>query len=223
MNKILIIEDDLWISASLKLYLENSNFVVELYNEWLNAISMIKKIKPDLVILDINLPGKDWIEITKELRLTSTLPVIMLTARSSEFDRVNWLENWADDYIAKPFSPRELLARINTIVRRLSINIESVNPDILSIQWVDINIVNRIVTVDWHKITLTSNEHDILKKLFQEKWRIVSRETIMKEIIWYDKYIYDRTIDTHIKNLRKKVWKIDFILTIRWEWYRLNI
>ena len=223
MKKILIIEDDNWISASLKLYLENSNFIVDLYHEWLNAVSVINKLKPDLVILDVNLPWKDWIEITKEIRISSALPIIMLTARTSELDRVNWLENWADDYIAKPFSPRELLARINTVVRRLSINTPPVDKNIISIQWVDINIVNKIVTVDWHKITLTSNEYDILKKLFQEKWAIISRDTIMKEIIWYDKYIYDRTVDTHIKNLRKKVWKPDFILTIRWEWYRLNI
>lgn len=223
MKKILIIEDDKWISTSLKLYLENSNFKVELHDEWLKAISKIKELEPDLIILDVNLPWKDWIEITKELRTFSLIPVIMLTARTGELDRVNWLENWADDYIAKPFSPRELLARINTIVRRLSNNTVFLNNDIIKCNWLEIDENKRNVKVDWKNITLTSNEYDILKKLIQEKWWIVTRETIMKEIIWYDKYIYDRTIDTHIKNLRKKIWKKDFILTIRWEWYRINI
>ena len=120
MKKILIIEDDLWISTSLKLYLENSNFEVEVYNTWENAVSFIKKIKPDLIILDINLPVQNWIEITEDLRKTDSTPIIILTARWEEDDRVKWLEVWADDYIAKPFSPRELLARIHTIIRRVS-------------------------------------------------------------------------------------------------------
>ena len=224
MKKILIIEDDKWISASLKLYLENSNYKVKLHHDWTDAVDVIKNENPDLLILDINLPWKDWVQITKELRFFSSLPIVMLTARSSEFDRINWLENWADDYIAKPFSPRELLARINTILRRLKDDkLEKSNKDLLICNDVVINKLKRIVKIDWQLISLTWNEFDILKKLIEEKWWIVTRETIMTDIIWYDKYIYDRTVDTHIKNLRKKIWKIDFILTIRWEWYRINI
>ena len=107
MEKILIIEDDIWISNSLKLYLENSNFNILLYHTWLKAVEKIKSINPDLIILDINLPEMDGMEICKELRTFSSIPVIMLTARDSEYDRISWLEIWADDYIAKPFSPRE--------------------------------------------------------------------------------------------------------------------
>ena len=224
MNKILIIEDDKWISTSLKLYLENSNYSISLHDEWSKAVDKFKNIKPDLVILDINLPWKSWIEITKEIREFSTIPIIMLTARWSEIDRVNWLEIWADDYIAKPFSPRELLARINTIIRRLwekSQNIDTSKT--LSCEWIVLNLTKKIAEVDSIIISLTWNEFNILKKLIEVKWDIVTRDTIMKEIIWYDKYIYDRTIDTHIKNLRKKIWRKDFILTIRWEWYRINI
>ncbi len=221
MKKILIIEDDKWISSSLKLYLENSNFLVDLHDEGLQAIKIIEEKKPDLIILDINLPGKDWIEITKEYRTNWSIPIIMLTARSSELDRINWLEIWADDYIAKPFSPRELLARINTIIRRLSEKWEKPAQEIKL--WITLDESKKIAIKDWEKITLTSNEFDILKKLLKENWWIVSRETIMRDIIWYDNYIYDRTIDTHIKNLRKKLDAKDFILTIRWEWYRLNI
>ncbi|MDD2871954.1 MAG: response regulator transcription factor [Candidatus Gracilibacteria bacterium] len=226
MKKILIIEDDKGISASLKLYLENSDFLVELHNEGLEAISKIKNVKPDLIILDINLPGKDGIEITKELRGFSSIPIIMLTARSSELDRVNGLEIGADDYIAKPFSPRELLARINTIIRRMTVTstpVVSTGKDVFSLYGVELNVNKKIVKVDSNPIVLTSNEYEILRKLIQEKGKIVTRETIMKDIIGYDKYIYDRTIDTHIKNLRKKVGKIDFILTIRGEGYRINI
>ncbi|MDP2090964.1 MAG: response regulator transcription factor [Candidatus Gracilibacteria bacterium] len=221
MKKILIIEDDKGISTSLKLYLENSNFKIEIHDEGLNAISKIQSISPDLIILDVNLPGKNGIEITSELRVFSAIPIIMLTARSSEFDRVTGLEVGADDYIAKPFSPRELLARINTIVRRLDNN-NIQDTDLLLHQGVELNINKKKVKVDGKEIILTANEYDILKKLIQEKGTIVTRETIMKEIIGYDKYIYDRTIDTHIKNLRKKIGKQNFIITIRGEGYRIN-
>ncbi len=227
MKKILIIEDDKWISASLKLYLENSDFEVFLHDEWLNAIEVINNTNPDLIILDLNLPWKNGIDITREYRLNWNTPIIMLTARSSELDRINGLEIWADDYIAKPFSPRELLARINTIIRRIpEIKIENKeieNKNVLKCFDIEIDVNKKIVKRQNKIISLTSNEYDILKKLFEENWKVVSREYIMKEIIWYDNYLYDRTIDTHVKNLRKKLDTKDLILTIRWEWYRINI
>lgn len=228
MKKILIIEDDKWISTSLKLYLENSYFEVFLHNEWFYAIEKISEVVPDLIILDINLPWKDGIEITKEYRQNWNIPIIMLTARSSELDRINWLEIWADDYIAKPFSPRELLARINTIIRRIweqktQDQKDDLQSDKLKFRDIWIDLTKRSVTKSNKLITLTSNEYDILKKLVEENGKIVSREYIMKEIIGYDNYLYDRTIDTHIKNLRKKLDAKDLILTIRWEGYRINI
>jgi len=222
MKKILIIEDDKWISASLKLYLENSNYNIELHFDWNWAVDKFKKVNPDLIILDINLPWKDWIEITKEIRINSNVPIVMLTARWSEIDRINWLEIWADDYIAKPFSPRELLARINTIIRRVSENKNEANKNIESFNWITIDSVKKIAKVDDLNIWLTWIEFEILKKIFEANWWIITREVIMTEIIWYDKYLYDRTIDTHIKNIRKKIWKKDIILTVRWEWYRIN-
>lgn len=225
MKKILIIEDDLWISTSLKLYLENSNFEVEVYNTWENAVSFIKKIKPDLIILDINLPVQNWIEITEEFRKTDSTPIIILTARWEEDDRVNWLEVWADDYMAKPFSPRELLARIHTIIRRVS-SVENISPknnNVVKFLDFEVDFDKNIIKKWYENIVLTANEFEIFKKLLDEKWWIVSRETIMKDIIWYENYAYDRTIDTHIKNIRKKLGSTDYILTIRWVWYRLNL
>lgn len=220
MKKILIIEDDIGISSSLKLYLENSNYEVFLHYEWWDAIEKINEINPDLIILDINLPWKSGDEIIVEFRWYSNTPVIMLTARSWELDKINWLELGADDYIAKPFSPRELLARINTIIRRVWDNKkdteELVCGDIV------IDTAKKSVTKWWEHIVFTSNEYDILKRLIEEDWKIVSRESIMKDIIGYDNYLYDRTVDTHIKNIRKKLDDKDLIVTIRWEWYRIN-
>ncbi len=220
MKKIFIVEDDVGISESLKLYLENSDFKVVLHHTWEKAIERISEEKPDLVILDINLPKKSGIEICKELRETSGLPIIMLTAKTSELDKIAGFEVWADDYIEKPFSPRELSARISSILRRSKD--EEDDQGKLVFKNIEIDTEKMIVKVDGNKVWTTKNEYDILKKIIEENWKVVTRETIMTEVIWYEKYIYDRTIDTHIKNLRKKIWGKDIILTVRGQWYRLN-
>jgi len=226
MQKILIIEDDIWISNSLKLYLENSNYQIELCDNWIKAIWKIKDVIPDLIILDINLPGKDWMQICRELRDFSSIPVVMLTARDSEYDRISWLEIWADDYIAKPFSPRELLARIHTILKRTSKSSdkdEQNSENIIKYENIIIDILKKIVKIDNEEIALTKNEYELFEKIAIDDWKVLSREKLMTDVLWYDNYVYDRTLDTHIKNLRKKIdiWK-DVILTVRWEWYRLN-
>lgn len=221
MQKLLIIEDDIWISNSLKMYLENSNFEVDIENSGKNAVEKILSNNYELIILDINLPYKDWITICQEVRKTSNIPIIMLTARNSELDRISWLEIWADDYVSKPFSPRELLARINTILRRSKNDLEK-EENIIKFKNIIIDNDKFIVKKDDIEIAFTKNEFDILKKILEEDWKMVNRETLMKDIIWYDNYAFDRTIDTHIKNIRKKLNYKDIILTIRWVWYRLN-
>lgn len=223
MKKILIIEDDIWILQSLKLYLESSDFEVQIHKEWNLAVNKVRQINPDLVILDINLPNKSWIEICSEIRTFSDLPIIILTARTGEFDKIKLLEIWADDYIAKPFSPRELLARIKNLVKRwLKKELEIEDENIILFKNIKIDLSKNKIFIGKNEIQITKNEFDIAKKIFEEDWKLVTREVLMTEVIGYDKYIYDRTLDTHIKNLRKKLgWK-DVILTVRWEWYRLN-
>lgn len=221
MKKICIIEDDLGISASLKLYLENSDFLVTTYNTWKGAAKFIFTEVPDLVILDINLPEKDGIEVCREVRQNSNIPIIMLTARNWEIDKITWLESGADDYIAKPFSPRELLARINSILRR-SAETQTEQSTIMQYENVTIDLDKMEVSVDEKAVSLTKNEYDLLEKIWKEDGKLVSREVLMTEVIGYDNYVYDRTIDTHIKNIRKKLDNKDMILTIRGKWYRLN-
>lgn len=222
MKKIAIIEDDLGISASLKLYLENSDFDVITHNTGDKAPEFIISEDPDLVILDINLPVMDGIEVCSEVRKNSQVPIIMLTARWWEMDRVTGLESGADDYIAKPFSPRELLARINSILRRTGWDSEEKEIRIITHDNISINRETMELFIDKTSVSITKNEFDILEKIFVEDGKLVTRETLMTEIIGYDNYIYDRTIDTHIKNLRKKLGNKDMILTIRGKWYRLN-
>ncbi len=223
MKKICIIEDDVGISTSLKLYLENSDFQVVAYHTGLWAYEFIVQEKPHLVILDINLPEKDGIEVCREIRETSQVPVIMLTARNSEIDRITGLDSWADDYIAKPFSPRELLARISSILRRSSEEPIQLSEHILQYRNILLDTEKMLVFVSDIPTALTKNEYDILEKIWRAQGKLVSRDTLMKEVIGYDNYMYDRTIDTHIKNLRKKLDQKDMILTLRGKWYRLNI
>lgn len=222
MKKICVIEDDVGISASLKLYLESSHFEVVVHYSWAGASEFILREKPSLVILDINLPEKDGIIVCQEVRMFSQIPIIMLTARNSEVDRVTGLDSWADDYIAKPFSPRELLARITSILRRYTDETLSENG---KLQYKSITLdqeKTRVFQSDT-EIALTKNEYDILVKIWEAQGKLVTRDTLMKEVIWYENYMYDRTIDTHIKNLRKKLGEKDMIITLRGKWYRLNV
>lgn len=222
IQKILIIEDDVGIANSLKLYLENSWYEVEAHHTWENAVEKIMQWDYNIIILDINLPEKDGIQICREVRENSQIPIIMLTARNSELDKVVWLEIWADDYVSKPFSPRELLARIQSILRRVAPLQNFTNIWMLSFANITMDTEKFIVTLGTKEINLTKNEFDILKKLMEENGKIVKRETLMTDVIWYENYAFDRTIDTHIKNLRRKLENKDIIVTIRGEWYRMN-
>lgn len=221
MKKLLLVEDDRWILAWLKLYMEGQDFIMETHTSWEWAIEKILSGDYDLVTLDLNLPVIDWTEICREVRKLSNIPIIMLTARDNESAKIAGLEIWADDYITKPFSPRELLARIKTILRR-SEKTEELSLDLLSYEEFSIDLESHTISKNWEEIHLTKSEFDIFIFLVKNRWKLVSRDTLMKEIIGYDRYVFDRTVDTHIKNLRRKLWNKEIIETIRWEWYKIK-
>lgn len=219
MEKIYIVEDNFWILKSLELYLKNSWYEVFIQDTWINAIENILDTEPNLVVLDINLPWKNGIEICRWIREKWSIPIIMLTARNTETDKLEAFSSWADDYMAKPFSPKELLARIKSILKRIEIKEEKSN--ILKFDKIEMNLDKMKVYIWWQEEFFTKNEFDILKKIIEASWKIVYRQEIM-DSIWYNEYLFDRTIDTHIKNIRKKIKNKDVILTVRGEWYRLN-
>ena len=170
----------------------------------------------DLIILDLNLPKKNGFVVCQEIRETSIVPIIILSARDNEDDKVRALELGADDYISKPFSPRELLARIGAILKRFGKQTTTDKKEpLLSFGNISLDLMEYILKISGTVIKATKTEFLILAYLIEHQDHIVERETLMKEIIGYDHYIYDRTIDTHMKNLRKKIGDAANIETVR--------
>lgn len=223
MSKILLIEDDTGIITPLSLYIEQSGYSIVVCQNGSEAIEVFTNEKPTLVVLDINLPGKNGIEICEEIRTLSETPIIILSARESEDDKVLLLGLGADDYVSKPFSPRELMARIATILKRIESRKKIKANKILSIWNISIDVKNFTVQVAGNEVKLTKTEFAILEYFAKNTNSVIKRESLMKDIIWYDNYVYDRTIDTHVKNLRKKIGESAEIETIRGIGYRIHI
>lgn len=201
---ILVVEDDPKIARLIKDYLENGGYRATILNRGDEALAQIRKSPPDLVVLDIMLPGKDGMEICRETRKFSTVPIIMLTARVEEIDRLLGLELGADDYIAKPFSPREVVARVKAVLRRSRPEPEPGEP-VITAGPIRMDTDRRQATVNDSDIQLTPSEFELLKILITHPGRVFSRNDLIARVQGYDFEGYDRTIDSHIKNLRKKI------------------
>ncbi len=223
MPKILLIEDDTGIITPLSLYIEQSGYTIIVCQNGNDALTLFNNEKPALVILDINLPGKNGIEICEEIRSISETPIIVLSARESEDDKVMLLGLGADDYVSKPFSPRELMARIATILKRIESRKKVKTTKIITLGDISIDVKNFTAEVAGNPIKLTKTEFAILEYFAKNTENVIKRESLMKDIIGYDNYVYDRTIDTHVKNLRKKIGESVEIETIRGIGYRIHV
>lgn len=219
---LLLIEDDQGIITPLRLYLEQSGHTLAVCMDGSQAVEIFQKEKPGLIILDINLPQKNGIEICREVRQTSKTPIIVLSARESEDDKVTLLELGADDYVAKPFSPRELIARISAVAKRAEEKKESKSGKSISLGSIEIDTKNHVILLRGKEMRLTKTEFSLLEYLIKNSKGVIKRESLMKDIIGYENYLYDRTIDTHIKNLRKKLDGAIEIETVRWIGYRVK-
>ena len=207
-KKALIIEDDKSVSQLIRLYLSDSGYEVVEFNDGMKGQDYALSNNIDIILLDLNLPGIDGIEICKNIRNVSTVPIIMVTARVDETDKLKGLDIGADDYVAKPFSPRELMSRVNAVLRTSEKNeIQKTNsyPKILRTEYFEIDVSAHKVMVKNQPIKLTPTEFNILKLLMENEGRIFSREQIINEVFGYDFEGYNRNIDTHISNLRKKI------------------
>lgn len=200
-RKILIIEDEVKVASLLSDYLKNSGFESQSLHNGNEAIALYKSYQPALILLDLMLPGKDGLSICKEIRNISNVPIIMITARVEEIDRLLGLELGADDYICKPFSPREVVARVKAVLHRID-SISMRTPDNSVIKLDDEKL---IATVMGKKLNLTPVEYRILSSFNANPGRVFSREQLLDSAYSDYRVVSDRTIDSHIKNLRKKL------------------
>jgi two-component system alkaline phosphatase synthesis response regulator PhoP len=208
-KRILVVDDEPQIVSILKAYLEKSGFIVVTAEDGLTALAVYRTDKPDLMILDLNLPGMDGLDVCRTVRRESDIPILMLTARVEETDKLIGLEIGADDYVVKPFSPKEVVARVRTILRR-SPTIESEKlPDraaeIITVGDLIIHLDQHTVSRSAMKIELTPTEFEILLVLARQPKRVFSRLQIMEQAQGDAFEGYERTIDAHIKNIRIKL------------------
>ncbi|HPR56616.1 MAG TPA: response regulator, partial [Deltaproteobacteria bacterium] len=198
---ILIVEDEEKIASLLRDYLEKAGYRASMLDRGDAVVGFVKQRSPDLILLDIMLPGMDGMEVCREVRKTSRVPVIMITARVEEIDRLLGLELGADDYVCKPFSPREVVARVRAVLRRVH-----AEPEVRRIVAGDIELDDetRRVLVRGEEIRLTPSEFRLLKVLISHPNRVFSRNDLVNQVQGYEFEGYDRTIDSHIKNLRRK-------------------
>ncbi|MCP4159575.1 MAG: response regulator [Deltaproteobacteria bacterium] len=199
-KKILIVEDEKRLAELLSDYLKNAGFQTELIHDGLEVTDFVKKENPNLILLDLMLPGKDGLEIAKELRAFSDIPIIMITAKVEEIDRLLGLELGADDYICKPFSFREVVARVKTVLRRVNGNEKKQTSKIVTI-----DESRGYAEIAGKELDLTTIELKLLKVMSDNPGIIFSRENLMNNIYTDDRIVSDRTIDSHVKKLRKKI------------------
>jgi DNA-binding response OmpR family regulator len=202
--RILVIDDEEAIGNVIKDYLEAQGYEVFWAEDGLSAIDTARRVNPDLVILDLMLPGKSGFDVCKEIRQVSDVPVIMLTAKSDEIDRVLGLELGADDYVTKPFSLRELAARVRAVLRRVGKGIED-QKGVLKVGDITIDADGHQVTVSGNEVALTPTEFSILLFLAERPGRVASRLQLVNASLGEAYVGYERSIDTHISNLRKKI------------------
>ena len=203
--RILVVEDDADTAQLVRLYLARDGHEVLTASDGLKGLAMAREEAPDLVVLDLMLPGLDGIEICRELRGYSNVPIIMVTARVEEDDRLAGLDLGADDYITKPFSPRELAARVRAVLRRTAVEANDGPGAVLKLGGVSVDFARRAVAVEQEPVTLTRTEFDILAVLMRSPGRVFSREEIIDRVFGDDFDGFDRTIDTHVSNLRRKL------------------
>lgn len=202
-DKILIVEDEPKLAALLADYLQAAGFMVSILSEGTQVVAWVRENKPGLIILDIMLPGRDGMEICKDLRLFSRVPIIMATARVEEIDRLLGLKLGADDYICKPFSPREVVARVKAVLRRTR------DGQAIQSQGLVLDKQSYRATLHGRDLELTAVEFKLLHLLVEHPGRIFSRQQIMDRIYSDERFVSDRTVDSHIKKIRRKIETVD--------------
>ena len=224
MYKILVVDDEENIREVIKEYAEFEGHEVDEACDGMQAVEMAKAKTYDIIIMDVMMPRLDGYSACKEIRKTSQTPVLMLSARGEEYDKLFGFELGIDDYVVKPFSPKEVMARINAIIKRNSGSGASAGQaDTVKFEGLEINFTSRDVFIDGEKANLTPKEYDLLFYLVRNKNIALSRNKLLEEVWGYDFFGDDRTIDTHIKMLRNNLGPYrKFIVTLRGMGYKFE-
>ena len=206
-NKILVVDDDLNICELLKLYLENDGYVVYTANDGKQAVDMFKNKTPDLVLLDIMLPKMDGWQVCREIRKTSGVPIIMLTAKGETFDKVLGLELGADDYVVKPFDTKEVMARVKAVLRRTKGDSEATEDKKKTVIYdnLEINIQNYEMKLKGVPVDTPPKELELIYHFASNPNRVYTRDQLLDEVWGFDYYGDSRTVDVHVKRLREKL------------------
>ena len=221
MAKILVVDDEIKIREIIKEYAEFEGYEVAQAEDGMQAVEMVKNQDFDIIIMDVMMPKLDGYSACKEIRKIRQIPVIMLSARGEEYDKLFGFEIGVDDYVVKPFSPKELLARIKAVLKRSAAKEQQM--DIIRYEGLEINVTGREVSIDGKPVSLTPKEYDLLFYLVKNKGIALSREKLLEEVWGYDFYGDDRTVDTHIKMLRNSLGEYrKFIKTLRGMGYKFE-
>ena len=223
MAKLLIADDEENIREVVREYAEFSGYEIDEAGDGMEAVSMCRERDYDLVILDIMMPKLDGFSACKEIRKTKDVPIIMMSARSEEYDKLFGFELGIDDYVTKPFSPKELMARVQAVLARTGASRKEKDSGVLKFDGLEIDMPGRSVAVDGEKIDLTPKEYDLLFYLVRNKNIALSRDKLLQDVWGYDFFGDDRTIDTHIKNLRNNLGPYrEMIVTLRGVGYKFE-
>ena len=214
MAKILVVDDEIKIREIIKEYAEFEGYEVAQAEDGMQAVEMVKNQDFDIIIMDVMMPKLDGYSACKEIRKIKQIPVIMLSARGEEYDKLFGFEIGVDDYVVKPFSPKELMARIRAVLNRASASQRT--EDVIRYEGLEINFTAREVKIDGEKVSMTPKEYDLLFYLVKNMNIALSREKLLEEVWGFDFYGDDRTVDTHIKMLRNSLGKYrNLIVTLK--------
>jgi DNA-binding response OmpR family regulator len=203
MTTVLVVEDEIEIARVVRDYLHNAGFEVIVVGDGGSAVASVRSAKPDLLVLDLGLPGRDGLDVAREIRRWSDTPIVMLTARGDETDRVVGLEIGADDYVVKPFSPKELVARVRAVLRRT--RTAARGDEIVRAGDVEIDTAKMRVSVGGTQVDLTPTEFQLLATLAREPGRVFTRSQLLDAVHGVAIESYERAIDAHVKNIRRKI------------------
>ncbi len=221
-TKILVVDDERSIIEIVSAYLEAEGYEVYTAMDGPSGLKAARAYKPDLIVLDIMLPGMDGVEVLTQLRRESSVYIIMLTAKAEETDKIVGLSVGADDYLTKPFSPRELVARVKAALRRLSGGTGLPDETILAFEHVRVDTGSRKVWMNGNPIDLTTTEFDLLRTLAEHHGRVLSREQLLEKVWGHDYFGEIRVVDVHIGHIRQKLGDDDLIATVRGIGYRFE-